>query len=90
MDSSTRRVLNSIREYLDDVESRQHRPIDGDTVKALNEVADTLTRGTIPTELSPGQRQAAEAAGGVYERVTMDEDDGLSPGQRQAAEFSSI
>lgn len=90
MDSATRRLHMAMCEYLDDVRGRSHMPLELETVESLSKLADTIARGTIPTELSPGQKAVAEASQGIYEQVTLDDEPELSPGERAAQAASSI
>lgn len=90
MDSATKKVHDVIHEYLDDIHGRSHIPLSQELVDNLQAVADGIQRGEAEAreDLSPGEREAAQASAGLYEEVALEPTDGLSPGAREARELS--
>lgn len=84
MDSRTMRVRNEILDFLDSCRDSSHSPVDDETQKVLQSAVDKIGEPRGNVELSPGQKQALEAAGSVVDEVELNEDQELSPGQQAA------
>lgn len=90
MDSATKKVHDILHEYLDDVQGRSHMPISEQLVGQMNDVLKSIRRGEteLAEDLSPGQREAAEANTGLYMEQAIEPEDNLSPGERETRELS--
>lgn len=86
MDSATRSFIGTAREFLDDVQGRQHLPVKEETVHQLDELVKTLEQADPlgEEERSPGERQALGASEGLLESVELSPEDSLTPGEKAA------
>lgn len=86
MDIATKKLHDSVHEYLDDIHSRSKLPIETDMVNLIQEVADGIQRGDAEArgDMSPGQLEALQANEAMYKQVATIPEDSLSPGQREA------
>lgn len=88
MDSSTRRVLQAVDEYLDFIDDRTQTPISKETETALRAASEGLRHsGDEGGGLTPGQQAVVDASGPTGERLTFDrERESMTPGERAVAE----
>lgn len=88
MDSSTRRVMQAVDEYLEFIDDRTQTPVSKETETALRAALEGLRHsGGQVGGLTPGQQAVVDASGPTGERLTFDrESESMTPGERAVAQ----
>jgi hypothetical protein len=91
MDSATRKFVGTAREFLNELQGRQHMPFKQDTVNGLDVLVKELEQADPlgDEEMSPGERQALGASEGLLESVELSPEDSLTPGEKAAQQAAS-